>query len=163
MKHISHNLEETQKIANDFVTSLSPRPGLGDSDEGATVVGLYGELGAGKTAFTQAVAKALGVEEKVASPTFVIMKVYELKNYQGVALISKPFQHLVHIDAYRMDSSDELARIGWKDIISNPKNLVLIEWPERVADIMPPHIKINLKVPPEPLADPNFRELDILY
>ena len=130
MKYESKNLEQTEKIASDFVASLVPK-------SAATVVGLYGDLGAGKTAFAQAVARALGVGEKVASPTFVIMKSYLISHIS--------YLHLIHIDAYRMDSSDEIARLGWGEILSNPQNLVLIEWPERVADLMPEHIKINLK------------------
>lgn len=141
---ISHNLEETTKIVQDFITTLAPK------ENAATVVGLYGNLGAGKTAFTQCVAKVLGVGEKVLSPTFVIEKIYELTNQK--------FTHLIHIDAYRMDSSDELLHLGWKEITSNPKNLILIEWPERVADIMPEHIKINLKV----LEDEESREIQIV-
>jgi len=140
---ISENLEETEKIASDFVATLVPK-------ETATVVGLYGNLGAGKTAFTQCVAKTLGVGEKVLSPTFVIEKIYELTDQK--------FSHLVHIDAYRMDSSDELTHLGWKEITSNPKNLILIEWPERVADIMPEHIKINFKT----LENAESREIQIM-
>jgi tRNA threonylcarbamoyladenosine biosynthesis protein TsaE len=143
MKYESKNIEETQKIATDFVTGLSPKT------DGATVVGLYGNLGAGKTAFTQCVARTLGVVEKVLSPTFVIMKIYELEN--------QAFKHLIHIDAYRMDSSDELAHLGWRDLISDPHNLILIEWPERVADIMPEHIKINLQT----LENETSRSIDI--
>ncbi len=117
---------------------------------GATVVGLYGDLGSGKTSFTQGVSKALGVSDTVASPTFVIMKVYELdsriqrsdlKNSQGQTL--GKFTHLIHIDAYRIEKSSELLHLGWQDIISDPKNLVLIEWPERVADIMLEHTKVH--------------------
>lgn len=141
---ISKNLEETQKIADDFVKSLVGKENV------ATVVGLYGDLGAGKTAFTQCVAKALGIEEKVLSPTFVIEKIYEL--------LGQKFSHLIHIDAYRMDSSDELVHLGWKEIISNPKNLILIEWPERVLDVMPEHTKLMFAA----LPDPNSRQIDIV-
>ncbi|MBI4155858.1 MAG: tRNA (adenosine(37)-N6)-threonylcarbamoyltransferase complex ATPase subunit type 1 TsaE [Candidatus Zambryskibacteria bacterium] len=151
-KHLSRSLEETQKIAENFVKNLLLSLGAGgeattspseseNSKARATVVGLYGELGAGKTTFTQVVSLALGVSEKVLSPTFVIMKIY---NIVKVGDISPTFNHLIHIDAYRMDSSDELLHLGWKEIISNPKNLILIEWPEKVADIMPEHIKVNL-------------------
>ncbi len=125
------NLLETQKIASDFVSELSPK------EDSAFVVGLYGNLGAGKTSFTQGVAKALGVDETVTSPTFVIEKIYELTNQK--------FTHLIHIDAYRLEKSEELLNLGWKNIISGKNNLILIEWPERVADIMPEHTKIILE------------------
>jgi tRNA threonylcarbamoyladenosine biosynthesis protein TsaE len=131
MKYLPKSLNETQKIAEEFVTGLVP---LADK---ATVVGLYGDLGAGKTSFTQGVAKALGVDDAVTSPTFVIEKIYEL--------VEKQFTHLIHIDAYRLEKSEELLHLGWKEIISDKNNLILIEWPERVLDIMPEHIKIYLK------------------
>ena len=111
------------------MTELKPRT------DGATVVGLYGDLGSGKTAFTQAVAETLGVLYTVVSPTFVIEKIYELE--------FKKFTHLIHIDAYRLENSSELLHLGWQEIISDPGNLVIVEWPERVKDIMPEHIKIN--------------------
>ncbi len=128
-KYIAHSLTETQKIAEHFVSTLNI------TSSGATVVGLYGDLGAGKTSFTQGVAHAFGIQENVVSPTFVIEKIYEL--------FEKRFAHLIHIDAYRIETSSELLHLGWSEIISNPTNLILIEWPERVADIMPPHIKIR--------------------
>ena len=156
-KFIARNLEETQKIAGDFVEELFD---LSGQNNDATVVGLYGELGAGKTSFTQGVAKALGIEVIITSPTFVLMKKYEIQNVGGEMrdtrcetredaspsyLISRDsrFGHLIHIDAYRIEKSEELLHLGWKEIISDPSNLVLIEWPERVADIMPTHIKVN--------------------
>ena len=158
-KFISNSLEETQKIANDFVNSLPQGESLG-----ATVVGLYGELGAGKTTLTQMIAKTLGISDIVTSPTFVIEKIYPIRtdrsdNVQHSVLNKmNKFHHLVHIDAYRIDKSEELIHLGWKEIISDQNNLILIEWPERVADIMPEHIKINLKT----LENENSRELDII-
>ncbi len=131
MKYISKSIEETQKIAEEFLSKLSP------FTHGATVVGLSGDLGAGKTAFTKCIAKALGVDDTVTSPTFVIEKIYELSGQK--------FTHLIHIDAYRLDRSEELLNLGWQKITEDKNNLILIEWPERVADIMPEHIKINLK------------------
>lgn len=130
MKILAKNLEETQKIASDFVANIN------HSENKATVVGLYGDLGAGKTSFTQGVAKALGITENIVSPTFIIMKFYDIPE-------NKNFENLIHIDSYRLDNADELDQLGWQKIISNPKNLVLIEWPERVESIMPEHIHIN--------------------
>jgi len=145
MQFISHSLKETEKIVSDFVKSLP----LGEGSGKATVVGLYGELGAGKTTFTQIIAKQFGIKETVTSPTFVIEKIYELTGQK--------FLHLIHIDAYRLESGDELMHLGWKDIIADPQNIILIEWPERVAEIMPEHVKINLQHSSE-----NTREIDIL-
>jgi len=126
MKILSKSVAETNKLAEDFVNKLLPRVGS------ATVVGMFGDLGSGKTTFIQAVGKSLGVEEVMTSPTFVIEKIYLLKN--------KKFNKLIHIDAYRLDSGKELANLGWEEIIKDPQNLILIEWPERVADILPKNL-----------------------
>src|SRR3989344_6327977 len=110
MEYVSNSLEETQKIARDFVSNIKERK------TGATVVGLYGDLGAGKTSFAQGVSKALGISDTVVSPTFVIMKVYELdpefqrsdlKEDSKAQTLGK-FTHLIHIDAYRIEKSSEL-------------------------------------------------------
>lgn len=96
----------------------------------ATVVTLSGELGAGKTAFVQAAARYCGVEERVTSPTFVIERIYRV-NF-------KRFSALVHIDAFRLASSHELLTLGWRDLVQEPANLIFLEWPERVFDLIPP-------------------------
>jgi len=144
MKYIAHNLEEMQKFAAETILAQTPK-----SDR-ATVFGLYGDLGAGKTSFTQGVAKALAIEDTVVSPTFVIEKIYELT--------AQKFAHLIHIDAYRLEKSEELSHLGWQEIISDRSNLILIEWPERVADIMPEHTKIIFKT----LENPDEREIEIV-
>jgi tRNA threonylcarbamoyladenosine biosynthesis protein TsaE len=95
----------------------------------ATLVALSGDLGAGKTTFVQGVARALGVVDIVTSPTFVLEKIYQL--------VGQKFARLIHIDAYRLNGSEELHAIGWDEIIADPKNLVLVEWPEKVADAIP--------------------------
>ena len=104
---------------------------------GATVVALSGDLGSGKTTFAQGIAKALGVEETVTSPTFVIEKIYELQAQPFDIAQGKKFSHLIHIDAYRLKDEHELEVLGWKEIIADPSNLIVIEWPEKVAVIIP--------------------------
>ncbi len=145
MKFISKNLEDTQKFAGDFIQNLTPKT------NGATVVGLYGNLGAGKTTLTQSIARVLGVGETVTSPTFVIEKIYELAGQK--------FTHLIHIDAYRIEKSEELLRLGWQEIVSDSQNLILIEWPEKVSDIMPKHIKVVLKT----IEDETSREIEVVF
>ncbi len=128
MTEISRSLGDTQKIAEKFLNSLHPYA------DKACVVGLSGELGAGKTAFTQGVAHALGIENTVTSPTFVIEKIYAISE---AAVKKHTFTHLIHIDAYRLESGKELEKLSWQDIVSDPKNLILLEWPEKVADCLP--------------------------
>ncbi len=136
MKFLSKSVEETNKIAADFLSNLST------GNTSATVVGLFGDLGSGKTTFTQAIAKNLGVEQVVTSPTFVIEKIYPILNSK----FKFPYSTLIHIDAYRLDLGQELLSLGFAELLNDPKNLILIEWPERVAEILPKNlIKINFK------------------
>ena len=117
--------KDIASIAQEVLKDLEPKKG-----EKATVVTLSGNLGAGKTTFTQALAHELGITENVISPTFVIMKSYPIKK-------SKSFAKLIHIDAYRLDSHKELEKLGWAEVVANPDNLILVEWPEKVPEAIP--------------------------
>ncbi len=99
----------------------------------ATLIALSGDLGAGKTTLVQAIAKELDITESVISPTFVIMKSYpvKIKNYK--------IKNLIHIDAYRLNHSNELLKLGWQELFENPDNLIIIEWPEQVPECIPEH------------------------
>ncbi len=106
-----------------FVAELLPKA------ERATLVTLSGDLGAGKTTFVQGIAAVLGITETVTSPTFVIENVY--------ALTDQKWKRLIHIDAYRLEKGSELEHLGWNEIVADPENLILLEWPEKVAEIIP--------------------------
>lgn len=125
-------MQEIKALAAEFLQKLVPET------TGATIIGLRGELGAGKTTFTQTCANLLGISEIVTSPTFVLLKKYKLgdKTLDGEVLGGK-FSFLIHIDAYRLKGAKELNAIGWQEIISDPKNLIMIEWPELVVEAMP--------------------------
>jgi tRNA threonylcarbamoyladenosine biosynthesis protein TsaE len=116
--------EEMEKEAQRFVEALVPE------EKTATIVALSGELGAGKTTFTQCVAKVLGIADTVNSPTFVIEKIYGIPDDEN-----KRFKRLVHIDAYRLSSASELPALGFGELTSHAGNLVMIEWPENVTGI----------------------------
>ncbi len=140
---ITHSLEETQKFAKDWLASLPF-----ESDE-ATIVGLYGNLGSGKTTFTQSVAKELGIHSSVTSPTFVIEKLYETNHSH--------FARLIHIDAYRLESGRELQTLNFEDLVDNPNNLIIIEWPENIKEILPEnHLKILCE-----FVDENSRKFEV--
>jgi len=130
MDFLSKSVGETAQIAANFV-----KTSLAKQDFGATIVGLYGELGSGKTTFMKYLALNFGVSETIQSPTYVIEKIYELSE--------QPFKHLIHIDAYRIEKEKEMIDLGWEEIIADPKNLICIEWPEKISGIMPPHIVIK--------------------
>ena len=122
MKVTSQSLADTRAAADTLLARLTPR-------EEATIVALQGDLGAGKTAFTQEVGKILNIRENIHSPTFVIEKIYDI-DYHG-------FQKLIHIDAYRIEKEAELVNLGWHEITKDPKNLIFIEWPELVPNLIP--------------------------
>ena len=126
----SHSPLETKKIAEEFVNGLTSHP----KNTGATVLCLYGDLGSGKTTFTQCVASKLGIGDHVVSPTFVIIKTYNLPQ---TTHSTSGFKKLIHIDAYRLDGEEGMEKLGWKEIIENPENLVVIEWPQRIEKILP--------------------------
>mgnify|MGYP001605072912 CR=1 FL=1 len=101
---------------------------------GAAVVGLYGNLGSGKTAFVKKIGKILGINGKIISPTFIIMKRYAIPSPRR-----KKFNlnEIIHIDAYRLGGHEEILKLNWPEIIKNKKQAVFIEWPERVKKAMP--------------------------
>ncbi len=117
-----YDIGELSQIAALIVQELPQR-------EGATVVGITGDLGAGKTTLVQEVARLMGVTEAVTSPTFAIAKFYDAAHVA--------FDTVVHMDAYRIESAEELVPLGWRDIIARPKTLLVVEWPERIKDSLP--------------------------
>lgn len=117
------DLADLHAEAQEFVSTLHPK------QDSATLVTLSGDLGAGKTAFTQAVARSLGVTDSVTSPTFVLAKSYDLSG--------KEFSKLVHIDAYRLTEGKDLKALDFTHALQDPKTLVMLEWPEMVQDGLP--------------------------
>ncbi|MFH1780874.1 MAG: tRNA (adenosine(37)-N6)-threonylcarbamoyltransferase complex ATPase subunit type 1 TsaE [Candidatus Nealsonbacteria bacterium] len=96
----------------------------GRSKKKAVVVGLRGDLGGGKTTFLQGFAKGLKVRVKVLSPTFIIIRKTD---------------NFFHIDAYRLQGSQDLLKLGFREMLADPKNIVVVEWADRVKRIMPLH------------------------
>ncbi len=138
--HITHisvtstSLADTKRVAQEVLAVLKKQAShcaANTSTEeiaGAMIVGLRGDLGAGKTTFSQSVAEALGVTEVVTSPTFVIEKIYSTTD--------DVFKQFVHIDAYRLEGGKELSALDFERVIRDPQNLVFIEWPEQIADAL---------------------------
>ena len=110
------SVEETWRLAAELARELKP----GD------VLCLEGELGAGKTTFTQGLAHALGVPGRVTSPTFCIVQ-----EHAGERTL------LVHMDLYRLHGEDDVLAIGWEDYLARGAILV-VEWPERAGSLVPP-------------------------
>lgn len=105
-----------------------------ESGPGAFILALRGDLGGGKTCFAAGLARGLGVKEKISSPTFVILKKYDLaKNKKRRGGYARFF----HIDSYRLRSAKEMAALGFADLAAGPANIILIEWAGIIKDILP--------------------------
>ncbi len=103
------------EIALDIVAGKRPR-----------ILCLYGELGSGKTTFTQGFARALGITKRLLSPTFIIVRRYGIPEKESM---------LYHIDLYRMNSVDDMEELGLSEIFADPAAIVVIEWAERMAEL----------------------------
>ena len=122
---LSKSEAQTKKVAKLLAEEIFS-PTSRQTKNRAWVIGLEGELGSGKTKFIQGFAKGLGIRQRLTSPTFVLIRKYEISVHW-----------LYHIDCYRLNKPKELLDLDFKEIISNPKNIVLIEWAEKVRSILP--------------------------
>lgn len=124
MEFVTHSREETESVGGRLADAL---------DRGR-VVAFTGDLGAGKTAFVSGMARSLGVEERVTSPTFTIVNEYE-----GGRL------PLFHFDMYRLGGADELFHIGWEDYLARG-GICAVEWSENVAEaIEPDAVRVSIR------------------
>lgn len=119
MKFVSTSEKDTFNFAKKFAKTL----------KGGEVIGLIGDLGAGKTVFASGLAAGLGIKQKITSPTFVIMRVYPIKR--------KTTKILVHIDAYRLKYAANLEAIGGKEYFGQPDTVTVIEWADKIKKILP--------------------------
>lgn len=119
---ISHSADETKAFAAKLAKTL----------EGGSVLCMYGDLGAGKTAFVQGMAEGLLVTDYVSSPTFTI-----INEYNGAL-------PLYHFDVYRISDSEEMYEIGFEEYI-NSDGICVIEWAELIEDILP-ESRINITI-----------------
>lgn len=136
---ITTSAQETQNVGAEFAAQILHQK-LGKQ---AVVLALYGDLGAGKTTFLQGFAKGLGIKEVVNSPTFIIMKKFKIPTTQKRAIpkIQKlsdfGYTWFYHFDLYRLENEKDLEFLRFKDIISNPENIVAIEWAEKISNMLP--------------------------
>lgn len=101
----------------------------------SNIIGLVGELGSGKTTFTQGLAQALKITDPVTSPTFLLMKSYPIEDHPR-------FHQLVHLDLYRIYEWQELYELDLETLWTDPTNLVVIEWADRIMGNLPVHTQI---------------------
>ncbi len=121
---LSKNAEETQEFAQKFAEKIAS----------GGVMLLYGDLGAGKTTFVQGLAKGLGIQKRIISPTFVIVRQYGISNVKYQIANSKFFYH---VDLYRLQTEKEIEGLGLTELMKNLDNVVVIEWPERLGSLTP--------------------------
>ena len=137
MQFISNSPDETQAFAADMAKRLS----AGD------VLCLYGDLGAGKTAFVQGLAKGLGIDEPITSPTFTIVNEYEGR------------LPLYHFDVYRIADSDEMYEVGFDEYVYG-EGVSVIEWPQLIADILPER-RFDIEIKKDLEKGENYREITV--
>ena len=125
LKYKTNSFEETQKTAGDLAKKILESKPNGQ----AFVIALKGDLGTGKTSFAQGFAKKLGVKEKITSPTFNIYKKYKLQ--------TKNYKLFYHFDCYRIEKPKEILDLNFENIIFDSKNIVVIEWAEKIKKIIP--------------------------
>ena len=123
-KYLTTSPGQTKKLGEILAKEV-----LKTKQKGALIFGLEGDLGGGKTTFLQGFAKGLGIKEKILSPSFIVMRKFQIPNPK--------FQNFYHIDCYRIEKPREILDLDFKEIISNPKNIVAIEWSDQVRKIIP--------------------------
>ncbi len=118
MSTITKSQSETEEFGKKLSAKL----------KGGDILLLSGDLGAGKTSLVKGIAKGLGVEHEITSPTFTLMNVYEIKN-SGI-------KKFVHIDTYRLKDEKELLEIGIEDYLGEANTVCVIEWPEKISGLL---------------------------
>lgn len=118
-KNVTTSPKETAAVAKELAVRL----------RGGEVIALHGNLGAGKTTFAQALAKALGIKKRVQSPTFILMQEYQLAKRGALRMF-------LHVDAYRADAA-QASSSGLGEYLERPDTIVLVEWADRIQTLLP--------------------------
>jgi tRNA threonylcarbamoyladenosine biosynthesis protein TsaE len=136
---ITTNFKETQALGLKFAKTL----------RGGEVIALYGDLGSGKTTFMQGLAKGLGITKNIISPTFIIMRTYELGTREKAigsedqARRRLGIRNLYHLDLYRIENGEPTVDLGLNELMGEKENIVAIEWPDKIENLLPEK-RINL-------------------
>lgn len=116
----TYSPEETKRLGVELARKIL----AGKLGKKAVVVGLFGDLGSGKTTLVQGFLRAVGWKKRVTSPTFVLMRRYPLRG--------KKFKNIYHLDAYRLKKSDT-RHLKLEEIERDPTNILMVEWPENIS------------------------------
>lgn len=120
---------ETKSLGQEIARQLTEKSRLSKK---ALIFALKGDLGSGKTTFIQGFIQGLGLKKRSPSPTFILFRRFSLPSRSG-------FSNCYHIDAYRLKKPTEFLKLGFKEIIGNDKNIVLIEWADKIRKYLPSH------------------------
>ncbi len=155
MRIVLSSISETKKFAREFLFNLIKK-----NRQRPLIIALEGSLGSGKTTFTRLIGEVLGIKENISSPTFVLMHTHIItntkksiqKNQREIIspldkknkkrskiqdLIKKSgYKKLIHIDCYRVETND-IINLGFKDIVKDKKNIVIVEWANKIKKIVP--------------------------
>lgn len=121
------------KITNNFLETVKVGEEIGKKIKKGTIFALHGNLGSGKTTFVQGLARGLKIDKKIISPTFIIVRKYELP---ATRQAPQP-RDFYHIDLYRVESENDIKGLGLEEILNYPTNIVAIEWPEKIEKLLP--------------------------
>lgn|SRR3990172_1241634 len=139
MEIITKSPEETQNLGKKIAANVSHG-----------VYALSGQLGSGKTTFVQGFADGLGVTQRIISPTFILLRSYDVKSDSDVK--GENIKHFYHVDLYRLDDNleEEIKNLGLPQIWSDKNSVVLIEWAEKIKNLLPQKtIWINFEYAPQ--------------
>ncbi|MCK5060936.1 tRNA (adenosine(37)-N6)-threonylcarbamoyltransferase complex ATPase subunit type 1 TsaE [Candidatus Parcubacteria bacterium] len=133
MEFISNSEQDTLRFARKYAKNLKP----------GQILGLIGCLGAGKTLFTKGLADGLGINQNISSPTFNLMRLYEINSPKT----NKEIKKFCHIDAYRVENEYEVIDVGAEDYMGKADSVTIIEWADKIKDILPSRtIYINFEI-----------------
>lgn len=113
--HLISSLSDWDHLAQELLSTIKP----------GTIIALSGPLGAGKTTFVQALAKALQIKDVLVSPTFSLVRTYSIKNHPSI-------KKLIHVDAYRIDDEKDVMTIGLDELLEEKGSIMCLEWPEQI-------------------------------
>jgi len=129
-KIITHSSTETKRYGERLINFILEKGPI----EHALILLLRGGLGSGKTTFLQGVAKGLKIKERITSPTFIIERRFPLKNDK---IRKRGFRNFYHIDCYRLKNKKDFQILGLNKIFSDPRNIIAIEWSQKIKEILP--------------------------
>lgn len=145
---VTNSFKETRQVGFDLAKKLN----------GGEVLALYGDLGSGKTTFMQGLARGLGITKNIISPTFIIMRSYEITRHSGKQKAHPESEknrswtsqdddfsarNLYHVDLYRINGEKDVESLGLLELMNQPDNIVAIEWPDKIENLLPQN-RINI-------------------